>query len=266
MLANYHIHSTFCDGKNTPEEIVVYALEHDFRAIGFSGHGYTDYDLRYCMKDTDGYITEIKRLKDKYKKDIQVYLGIEEDMYCPSIRERFDYIIGSCHYIKHGNNYYPIDSNYDCFIKCLTLFGNDTIAFAEHYYREFCNYILKRKPNIIGHFDLITKFDEQYSTGFFDNRDYIELSKKYLARIIDSDCILEINTGAIARGIRSTPYPHTSLLYELKKADAKIMLSSDCHDMTRLDYYFDEARQILKDIGFKHLYFLCGGEFAKELI
>ena len=25
MLANYHTHTTFCDGKNTPEEIVRYA-------------------------------------------------------------------------------------------------------------------------------------------------------------------------------------------------------------------------------------------------
>ncbi len=266
MLANYHIHSTFCDGKNTPEEIVVYALEHDFRAIGFSGHGYTDYDLRYCMKDTDGYITEIKRLKDKYKKDIQVYLGIEEDMHCPVNRKKFDYIIGSCHYIKYGNDYYPIDSSYDYFDKCFALFDNSSIALAEHYYRSFCNYILKRKPDIIGHFDLITKFDEKYSTGFFNDKRYIELSKQYFAEIIDSDCIFEVNTGAIARGIRSTPYPHTSLLYELKKADAKIMLSSDCHDMNMIDCCFDEVRQMLKDIGFKYLYCLYNGEYIRELI
>ena len=61
MLANFHTHSTFCDGKNTPEEIVLAALEKGFVSIGFSSHGYTPYDLRYCMKDTDGYIADIKR-------------------------------------------------------------------------------------------------------------------------------------------------------------------------------------------------------------
>lgn len=53
MLANFHTHSTFCDGKNTPEEIVLAALEKGFVSIGFSSHGYTPYDLRYCMKDTE---------------------------------------------------------------------------------------------------------------------------------------------------------------------------------------------------------------------
>ena len=63
MLANYHTHTSFCDGKNTPEEIVLYAIEKGFTSIGFSGHGYTPFDLRYCMKDTEGYIKEISRLK-----------------------------------------------------------------------------------------------------------------------------------------------------------------------------------------------------------
>ena len=76
MLSNLHTHSTFCDGRNTPEEIVLAALEKGFSSIGFSGHAYTPFDLRYCMKNTEGYIREIWRLKEKYGKDIQIYLGI----------------------------------------------------------------------------------------------------------------------------------------------------------------------------------------------
>ena len=76
MLANYHTHTSFCDGKNTPEEIVLYAIEKGCSSIGFSSHGYTPFDLRYCMKDTCGYITEINRLKDKYKKWIPYELGV----------------------------------------------------------------------------------------------------------------------------------------------------------------------------------------------
>ncbi len=72
MFANYHTHTTFCDGKNTPEEIVQYALEHNFESIGFSGHSKTIFDMRYCMKDIIGYITEVNRLKEKYSNDIQM--------------------------------------------------------------------------------------------------------------------------------------------------------------------------------------------------
>ena len=90
MVSNLHTHTTFCDGKNTPEEIVLHALERGFVSIGFSGHGYTPYDLRYCMKDTDSYIAEIQRLKNKYKNKIQIYLGIEEDAFAPVKKENFD--------------------------------------------------------------------------------------------------------------------------------------------------------------------------------
>ena len=38
MLYNYHTHTTFCDGKNTPQEIVEGAIQKRFDAIGFSGH------------------------------------------------------------------------------------------------------------------------------------------------------------------------------------------------------------------------------------
>ena len=119
MIANYHTHSTFCDGKCTPEEMVQAAMAKGMSAIGFSGHGYTEFDLRYCMKDTAGYCREIRRLQEAYKGKIQVYLGIEEDAWHPANRADFDYIIGSCHYYCVDGKYYPIDSNYDYFKKCL---------------------------------------------------------------------------------------------------------------------------------------------------
>ncbi len=39
MIANFHTHTVFCDGRNTPEEVVLSAIEKGFSAIGFSGHG-----------------------------------------------------------------------------------------------------------------------------------------------------------------------------------------------------------------------------------
>ena len=79
MPANFHTHTLFCDGKSTPEEVVLAAIEKGFSAIGFSGHGYTPFDTSYCMNDTAGYVAEVKHLKEKYKNAIQVYLGVEED-------------------------------------------------------------------------------------------------------------------------------------------------------------------------------------------
>ena len=160
MLTNYHTHTTYCDGENTPEEIILYAIERGFDAIGFSGHGYTPFDLRYCMKDTEGYKREINALKEKYSHKIEILCGTEEDAMSPQSRDGFDYVIGSSHYFCVDGKYYPIDSGYDYFKECLGIFGYDIPRLAETYFGTFANYVMKHRPDIIGHFDLITKFDE----------------------------------------------------------------------------------------------------------
>ncbi len=263
-MYNYHIHSTFSDGKNTPEEIVLTAIDEGLVSIGFSDHGFTNYDLRYCMNNQTDYIKEINSLKEKYKGKIQIYLGVEEDAFCPLNREYFDYIIGSCHYIFKDGKYFPIDSNYDYFKNCLSVFNNDYLAFAESYYNSFCNYILFRKPDIIGHFDLVTKYDELDDSLFLQNNQYNKIAEKYIKKAVQSGSIFEVNTGAIARGLRTTPYPYENLLYILRKNNSHITLSSDSHNINTLTFGFEETKKYLKDIGFNKITVLVDNTF-KEL-
>ncbi len=266
MLANYHTHTSFCDGKNTPEEIVLHAISRGFSSIGFSGHGYTPFDLRYCMKDTEGYIKEISVLKDKYGKRIEIYCGVEEDAFSYVNREKFDYIIGSSHYFNIDKKYYPIDSGYDYFKKCLEAFNYDVIKLAENYYSAFVGYILKRKPDIVGHFDVVTKFDEIGERRFLNNDKYFEIAQKYLKIAAEADVIFEVNTGAMSRGIRTTPYLGERLLHVLKEKGSKLILSSDSHSIDTLDAYFDDVIYILRNIGFDCVYELYQGEFKKKYI
>ncbi len=266
MLCNLHTHSIFCDGNNTPEEIVISAIEQGFDSIGFSGHGYTPFDLRYCMKDTEGYKREVNALKEKYKDKIQIYLGVEEDAFNPLNRDEFDYIIGSSHYFNIDGNFYPIDSNYDCFKECLKAFDYDIKKLTHQYYTAFCDYILKRKPDIIGHFDLITKFDEIDVQRFLNNEDYLSLADFYVKEALKADVIFEVNTGAISRNLRTTPYPHERLLHIIKNNGGKVMLGADSHQVETLCFGFEEARKMLSDIGFEHIYTLYNNEFKKEYL
>jgi histidinol-phosphatase (PHP family) len=263
MKANYHTHTVFCDGKSTPEEVVLSAIQKGFSAIGFSGHGYAPYDLKCCMTDTEGYRQEILRLRDRYRNEIEIYLGVEEDAFYSVDRSRFDYIIGSCHFIRLHDKYYPIDSKYEFFKDCLALFEGDPLRFAEAYYRAFCDYLARRKPDIIGHFDLITKFDELDTSLFLENPEYHKIAEKYIAEAAKSGCIFEVNTGAISRGMRTSPYPYENLLYILKKMDAKLILSADSHQKDTLDFKFEETKKHLKEIGFTQLLTLYNGEFVK---
>ena len=263
MLTNYHTHTTYCDGNNTLEEIVLSAIDSGMNAIGFSGHGYTPYDDSYCMQNTEEYLNEITSLKEKYKSKIQIYAGIEEDSFHQISRKDFDYIIGSSHYFLKDGVYYPVDSDYDCFKECLKLFDYNVESLAENYYSAFCDYISRRKPDIVGHFDLITKFDEIDIPRFFNNENYLAVAKKYMSEAVKNDVIFEVNTGAISRGFRKDPYPHADLLHIIKRNNGKVILSSDSHSKDTLTSYFEDAKAILRHIGFKHISILYDNEFKQ---
>ncbi len=263
MLTNFHTHTTFCDGKSTPEEIVLAAIKKGFSAIGFSGHGYTPFDTSYCMNDTEGYSREVKRLKEKYKDKIQIYLGVEEDSSAPVNRSDFDYIIGSSHYLRIGGKIVTIDSDPEQFSACLNAFSGDPVRLAEAYYSDLCDYINKRRPDIIGHFDLITKFDELGDSLFLKNPTYNAVAERAAIEAAKSGAIFEVNTGAITRGLRSSAYPAENILYTLKKQDARIILSSDAHDAAALDAFFAETQKYLYDIGFRYTYTLWNSEFIR---
>lgn len=267
MLANYHTHTVYCDGKNTAEEMVLSAIEKGFSSIGFSGHAYTPFDLSYCMKDTDGYIREISDLKRKYVGEIEIFCGVEEDAYAPvENRGSVDYIIGSAHYICVDEEYFAIDLDYDSFKECIKIFDYDAVQLAEAYYYPFVEYILQRKPDIVGHFDLITKFDEIDEQYFLNNPEYLKIAKKYIKKAAQADVIFEVNTGAISRNYRKTPYPCESLLHVLKKNDSKLILSSDSHNAETLDFYFAQTEKMLRDIGFVYVYELHGDGFKKRYL
>ena len=262
ILFNFHTHTTFCDGTNTPEEVVLAAIDRGFSAIGFSGHGTTPFDLTYCMQDTEGYIAEVTRLKEKYREKIRIFLGIEEDALALVDRGRFEYLIGSAHYCCVDGVYYSVDSSAEHRGRLLEACGGDPLRMAESYYRTFCEYIRARKPDIVGHFDLITKYDESSDTLLLNDPRYHALAERYLAEAMREDPIFEINTGAMLRGIRSTPYPAENLLQMLCREEAKIILSSDSHAADTPDGFFEEMRRYLLDLGFRRAYTLTDDGFV----
>ncbi len=262
MLTNFHTHTTFCDGKNTVEEVVLAAIEKGFSALGFSGHGYMS-ESSYGMNQTDAYIEEVQRVKKIYGDRIQIYLGVEEEHCNPVDRSKFEYIIGSSHKLCVNGIYYDVDWTYDKLVRCLPFFDNDPIRMAETYFREFCDYLLRRRPDIVGHFDLITKFEESNDPLFWGNEKYHQIAEHYMGEALKSDCVFEVNTGAISRGYRTSPYPDERLLHYMKKHDAKLILTSDSHSAATLDCHFDETEKMLADIGFTHLYTIYNNEWIK---
>ena len=111
MKANYHTHTTWCDGKNTPREVVEAAIARGFDAIGFSSHSMLpqdDVDWVLTPAKTPRYAAEIRALAKEYATRIRVLCGVEAD-YIPGGAEPSrrayaavspDYIIGSVHFVR----------------------------------------------------------------------------------------------------------------------------------------------------------------------
>ena len=101
MLQNLHTHSTFCDGKNTPREMIERAIELGFTSLGFSSHAKTRFaDTCELRCDFSAYVTELSALKCEYADRLKIYIGTELDYYSAGImpEEGFDYRIASVHY------------------------------------------------------------------------------------------------------------------------------------------------------------------------
>lgn len=91
MKANFHTHTTFCDGKNSAEEMVLAAIQKGFNALGFSSHCfhplnpdfYKPFDSLWHIpsENINSYTNEISCLKKKYAGQIDIYLGFEADYF-----------------------------------------------------------------------------------------------------------------------------------------------------------------------------------------
>ena len=250
---NLHSHTTYCDGQNTAEEMVLAAIERGFDIFGFSGHSYLTFDDSWCMskENTRKYYEEIQLLKAKYKDQITILCGIEQDYLSDTSTDEYDYIIGSVHVIPKNGEYISVDYTAENLIENINKhYNGDALSLAEDYFEMIGNVHKKTKCHIVGHFDLLTKFNEK--TPIFDTSHprYIEAAEGALSKLIEANVIFEVNTGAISRGYRTSPYPSKELLIKIKEAGGKVILSSDTHSVKTVDAGYEDAIALLKDCGF----------------
>ena len=235
-LTNYHTHSTFCDGKNSPEEIVNRAIALGMDEIGFSSHS------EYCAKP-EAYRQAINELKEKYEDKISIKLGIEYDYFSDIDTTPYDYVIGGVHYLEVGGQKFPLDHAKELFLPLADkYYGGDFYSLCEHYYETVSKIYEKTGCDIVAHFDLITKFNEDDTIFDTTHPRYVKAAKEALDVLTKKPVIFEINTGAIARGYRTSAYPAQNLLDIILKSGCDTILSSDCHNMDFLTESFDKYR------------------------
>lgn len=261
---NLHTHTIYCDGINTPEQIVEAAIEKGFDSIGFSGHSYMPYADWVPQDRTVEYKVHINRLKKQYADRIKIYLGLEVDLYSGPVTDLtgFDYLIGAVHELKRGDVFFSIDESADNIRQVVDRhFGGDGLALARAYYTELATLPEYGTFDIIAHFDLITKYRNVVSLFDEQSWEYRSCAVEAARALAGKIPFFEVNSGAIARGYRTTPYPNPFIMKELRRLGFGAVITSDCHDCTKVDLYFDEAEELLRSCGFKERYILTDSGF-----
>lgn len=250
IKTDLHTHTYYCDGKDSPEDMVLSAISKGFENIGFSGHSYAPYDPDCCMSPEGSleYRKVIESLKAKYKGRINIYCGIEQDIYAPFPEKPYDYSIGSVHYLRRGEEYLTVDYTPGILKDaCERYFGGDIYSMAECYFETVSGVAEATGCSIIGHFDLISKFNENREFFDPDNTRYVSAWKAAADRLLGFGIPFEINTGAISRGWRSQPYPSMDMIRYIAERGGRFVLSSDAHSKENIGFQFEKMEAFLKE-------------------
>ena len=264
--ANFHTHSTFCDGKNSAEEMILCAIEKGFDTLGFSSHCihplnpefYQPVDNIWHIKSDNikNYTKEISRLKEKYADKIKIYLGFEADFFeskkygnaipIMSNYSEFspDYLIGAVHFINTINGFFSVDHKPEIVKENLIRFYTKKDGTIDGK-KVVCDYFSTER-------EMLANFFNEEESWY---KAEIKATAKAIAK---AGVIAEINTGAIARGNMDDTYPSQPFLELMHEYKVPVCINSDAHTTNNLDAAFERAIEKAKKAGYTELIYPCG--------
>ncbi|MBO7311067.1 MAG: histidinol-phosphatase [Clostridia bacterium] len=264
---NLHVHTTYADGRDKPEEIIIEAISRGFTSIGFSEHTYmpfSTYPYQMTVEQMADYKNEISELKSRYKGKIDIFCGLEFESFSDVPTDGFDYLIGSVHYLDCEGRVLGFDRGLQETVDYINdNFGGDGLAFAKKYFETMARLPERRRFDIIGHFDLLVKNNEKGAFIDVSSKKYLDMGYEAIHALKGKIPFFEVNTGAISRGYTSAPYPQMEFLKEFKRAGFGVLITSDCHDKNYLDCFYDEARELIAEAGFASKWILTDKGFEE---
>ena len=262
MLCDYHVHTDYSDDSTyLMEDVVKDGIKKGLSEICFTDH--VDYGIKYDWDDPrafqtrDGmcfanvnyheYAKEIAELKEKYKNQITLKMGLEFGIQTHTIEKYqklfheypFDFIILSIHQVE-DQEFWTQD-----FQK-----GKTQLEYNMRYYQEMLEVVKTYKDySVLGHMDLITRYD---LNGVIDFAYIQDIVKDILEIVIKDGKGIEINTSYHRYGLKDMT-PSRNILKLYKELGGQIItIGSDSHQPDHLGAYIEEAREELKKLGFEY--------------
>ena len=270
IKTNFHVHSTFCDGKDTPERIAQAALEKGIAILGFSSHSMYPFSSGWHIpvKDHAAYTAEVARVKQLFEGKLKIWCGFEADYIAGVCAPDFacykeftpDYLIGSVHFVPGEKGFIEADGSCEEVLRGIQkhFAGNAKRAVQEYFalQREMLN---NCRFTFLAHPDVIRKPNAQ-SRLFDESSSWYKSEVETLAHeIAKSGVCVEINTGGILRGAMDAPYPAQPVLSLLHELNVPATINTDAHTLLGLDFWYAEAVLYAKKAGYKELAYFDEG-------
>lgn len=272
MFADYHVHTEFSDDSIYPmEQVVQDAISMGLAELCFTDH--VDYGVkddwnsqvpvRYrgneplANVDYPRYFARIEELQKKYDGQITIRKGLEFGVQMHTIsqyeelfgRYPMDFVILSIHQVE-DQEFWTQDFQR----------GRSQKEYNERYYEEMLGVVRAYKHySVLGHMDLITRYDEN---GYYPFENVEPMVSDILKLVIEDGKGIEFNTSYHRYGLKDTT-PSLDILKLYRRLGGEIItIGSDSHKKEHLGAYIREAKELLKDLGFQ---FFCTYDKMKPI-
>ena len=254
MKANYHTHTSRCHhAEGTDEDYIKSAILGGFDILGFSDHAPWPYttgfvsETRMLLSELPDYVSHILELKEKYKDQIEIHVGLECEYYpqmiswLSEIKEKYP-----LEYLLFGNHHYPSEEEASFFGMCTT-----DVHQLHRYEKSLIEGMQTGLYTYVAHPDL---FMGAYPT--FDKH-CEEVSRNICREANKLHLPIEYNLGCAAycEMTGESLFPHPAFWEIAKEEGCTAIIGVDAHAPYNLatQKYYDKAVETLRMLGIPRL-------------
>lgn len=247
---DYHMHTFFsADSEANPREHVLKAIEEGLDEICFTDHQDFHYpEMSFDMKDPDYYFDYMRKLKEEFKDQITIKIGVEVGLNRCDQKEiedfingyPFDYVIGSIHAIGLEEFYAPGEFfNGKSKEEAHLAFFEETLRCVQTF-----DYF-----NCLGHLDYIMRYGP-YVDRMVDHHKYQNIIDEIFITLIQKGKGIEVNTSGY-RVLKNAGFPNFEQVKRYYDLGGRIItIGSDSHESIRVGEHVEDVVRHYKEIGF----------------
>ncbi len=231
QLFNFHTHTSRCGhAVGSDEDYVKAAIKAGYRVLGFSDHApyrnYPNKRVHMNWDELDDYISSISQLKEKYKDQIEIHLGLESEFFPETLEER-KYLRDRVEYLLLGQHFHNVEGT-------RSYFANVSDDMIMDYARAVVQGLDSGLFTYLCHPDVFMNRQEEFTPAC------AEAARMIARKCVETNTPVEINLKGVMKGKKPFPdgwqyyYPNKDFWTVMAEYPVKCVIGVDAHDPAEL--------------------------------